>query len=112
MESRATGQESTAAKYRQSEHPLSGLPTATKRLSKTNLQNLIHQHDSDSINIAHGVGHVVIPNPRYVNDHSTPRYAAFRLANYLNEDQKDELRRNADILDQVTICLPPTAILI
>jgi hypothetical protein len=60
--------------------------------------------DSDRFTITHGEGHVAIPNPRYVDEDSIPRYAAMRLVKCLTWEQQAEMQRRMEELDKVTIC--------
>jgi hypothetical protein len=62
--------------------------------------------DSSRFTIAHGVGHVAVPNPHYV-DEDSPQYAAVRLVKCLTEEQQAEMQRMIEELEKVTICYSP-----
>jgi hypothetical protein len=75
-------------------------PLARKELK----ERLVRRYERDSSTIAHGLGHVAIPNPHYGDKGSVPQYAVVRLVNCLAEEQQAEIQRRAEELDKVTIC--------
>jgi hypothetical protein len=74
-------------------------------------ERLVRQYesesDSDRFNIAHGVGHVAVPNLHYVDKVSVPQYTAMRLVNCLAKEQRAEMQCRMEELDKVTICYSP-----